>query len=44
MYQSCSTVDHTDSNNYSINHKLALCVLCENNATVPEQVSANRDC
>ena len=32
------------SNNYSINHKLALWVLCKNNATVPEQVSTNRDC
>ena len=32
------------SNNHGRNHKLALRVLCTNNANVPEQVSANRDC
>ena len=32
------------SNSYSINHKLALRVLCKNNISVPEQVSTNRDC
>ena len=32
------------SNNYSINHKLALWVLCKNNATVSGQVSTYRDC
>ena len=46
VYQSCSTRDHTDiytlilrmlSNNHSINHKLALWVLCKNNVTIPEQ-------
>ena len=32
------------SNNCSINHKLALWMLCKNNATVPEQMSTNRNC